>query len=40
LDVFASHVVVDGNLVTGQNQNDGAETAQLMMAIVEKRSMK
>src|SRR5208337_3171988 len=25
-DFFASHVVVDGNLVTGQNQNDAAET--------------
>jgi putative intracellular protease/amidase len=37
-DIFASHVVVDGNLVTGQTQNDGAETAQRMMAIVEKRS--
>jgi len=37
-DFFASHVVVDGNLVTGQNQNDAAETAQRMMAIVEKRS--
>jgi putative intracellular protease/amidase len=30
-DFFASHVVVDGNLVTGQNQNSGAETAQKMM---------
>ena len=39
-DIFASHVVVDGNLVTGQTQNDGAETAQRMMAIVEKRSAK
>lgn len=39
-DVFASHVVVDGNMVTGQNQNDGAETAQLMMAILEKKNMK
>ena len=30
-DVFASHVVVDGRLVTGQNQNSGAETAHRMM---------
>jgi len=30
-DMFASHVVVDGNLVTGQNQNDGAEAAHRMM---------
>lgn len=34
LDIFASHVVVDGNLITGQNQNDGAEVAQQMMAMV------
>jgi putative intracellular protease/amidase len=39
-DFFASHVVVDGNIVTGQNQNDAAETAQLMMGIVENRSIK
>lgn len=30
-DFFAGHVVVDGRLVTGQNQNDGAEVANLMM---------
>lgn len=30
-DIFASHVVADGRLVTGQNQNDGAETADRMM---------
>ena len=39
-DFFASHVVVDGNLVTGQNQNDAAEVAQLMMGIVERKSIK
>jgi putative intracellular protease/amidase len=33
-DMFAAHVVVDGNLVTGQNQNSGAETAHRMMDIV------
>lgn len=33
-DMFASHVVVDGNLVTGQNQNDGAETAHRMLEIL------
>lgn len=33
-DIFASHVVVDGNLVTGQNQNDGAETAHRMLEIL------
>ncbi|MDE0420606.1 MAG: type 1 glutamine amidotransferase domain-containing protein [Gammaproteobacteria bacterium] len=30
-DLFANHVVVDGRLVTGQNQNSGAETAHRMM---------
>jgi putative intracellular protease/amidase len=35
-DVFANHVVVDGNIVTGQNQNAGAETAQKMMHLVAK----
>ena len=30
-DVFANHTVVDGRLVTGQNQNAGAETAQKML---------
>ena len=30
-DVFANHSVVDGRLVTGQNQNAGAEVAHKMM---------
>jgi len=30
-DFFANHVVVDGRLVTGQNQNAGAEVAHRMM---------
>ena len=30
-DIFANHTVVDGRLVTGQNQNAGVETAQKMM---------
>jgi len=33
-DIFASHVVADGRLVTGQNQNDGAATADRMMQAV------
>ena len=33
-DIFASHVAVDGRLVTGQNQNDGAETADRMMQVI------
>lgn len=28
---FANHTVVDGRLVTGQNQNAGVQTAQLML---------
>jgi putative intracellular protease/amidase len=36
-DVFANHVVVDGNLVTGQNQNAAAEVAQRMMEILEQK---
>ncbi len=35
-DYFATHVVVDGNLVTGQNQNSGAETAHRMMELVDR----
>lgn len=31
LDLFADHTVVDGRLVTGQNQNAGPETAQKML---------
>jgi len=30
-DVFANHVVVDDRIVTGQNQNAGAEVANVMM---------
>jgi putative intracellular protease/amidase len=33
-DMFATHVVVDGRLVTGQNQNSGTETAHRMMEVV------
>ena len=32
-DMFANHVAVDGKLVTGQNQNAGAEVAQKMMSV-------
>jgi len=32
-DMFANHVVVDGRLVTGQNQNAGSEVAQQMMRV-------
>lgn len=33
-DILASRVVVDGRLVTGQNQNSGAETAHRMMEVL------
>jgi putative intracellular protease/amidase len=32
-DIFATHVVADGRLVTGQNQNSGTATAQRMLSI-------
>jgi putative intracellular protease/amidase len=31
--MFANHVVVDGRIVSGQNQNAGAEVANLMMKV-------
>ena len=30
-DFFANHFVVDGDLITGQNQNAGPMVARLMM---------
>ena len=33
-DMFATHVAVDGHLVTGQNQNSGAEAAHRMLEIL------
>jgi putative intracellular protease/amidase len=37
-DFFANHFVVDGDLITGQNQNAGPMVARLMMQrVVEKR---
>ena len=36
-DFFATHVAVDGNLVTGQNQNSGAETAHRMLELLVSR---
>jgi len=32
-DIFANHSVVDGRIVTGQNQNAGAEVANKMMMV-------
>lgn len=35
-DMFATHVAVDGRLVSGQNQNSGAETAHRMLELLAK----
>jgi putative intracellular protease/amidase len=32
-DMFANHVVIDGRIVSGQNQNAGAEVVNLMMKV-------
>jgi len=37
LDTFANHIVRDGNIVTGQNQNSGAMVANLMMQLVSNK---
>ena len=37
-DFFATHTVVDGNLVTGQNQNSGYETAHRVLDLLAERS--
>lgn len=37
-DIFANHWVVDGNLVTGQNQNASPMVAREMLRIVAERS--
>ena len=36
-DLFATHTVVDGNLVTGQNQNSGYETAHRILELLAAR---
>lgn len=37
VDMAATHVVVDGNIVTGQNQNSGYETSHRIMEILANR---
>ena len=37
-DMLANHVVMDGNLVTGQNQNAGAEVAHDMMRLLSRKA--
>ena len=34
---FARHVVVDGNLVTGQNQNDAGRVAQEILKLMQAK---
>lgn len=36
-DFFATHTVVDGNLVTGQNQNSGYETSHRILELLAMR---
>lgn len=37
LDLFSTHVAVDGQFVTGQNQNSGQEAAYEIMKLLEKK---
>ncbi|MCD8521779.1 MAG: type 1 glutamine amidotransferase domain-containing protein [Saccharospirillaceae bacterium] len=36
IEMFATHVVVDGNIITGQNQNSGYETSHRILEAVNK----
>lgn len=38
-DFFATHTVVDGNLVTGQNQNSSYETAHRILERLAERAI-
>lgn len=38
-DVFQTLVVIDSNIVTGQNQNSSGATAQAMLKILEEKSI-
>ena len=37
-DFFATYVAVDGNIVTGQNQNSSGDTAQTLLAMLAARN--
>jgi putative intracellular protease/amidase len=37
-DFFATYVAVDGNIVTGQNQNSSGETAQTLLRMLDERN--
>lgn len=39
LDIFANHAVRDGLIITGQNQNAGAEAAHLVMELIEQNKV-
>ena len=36
-DMFATMLVVDGNIVTGQNQNSSGPTAQMLLRLLDKK---
>ncbi|MEL7432819.1 MAG: type 1 glutamine amidotransferase domain-containing protein [Chloroflexota bacterium] len=38
-DFFATYVAVDGNIVTGQNQNSSGETAQTLLRMLSEQRM-
>ena len=37
IEMLATHVVVDGNLVTGQNQNSGYETSHRVLELLQAK---
>jgi len=37
-DIFATYVAVDGNIVTGQNQNSSGETAQTLLRMLAEKN--
>lgn len=39
-DMFATMIAVDGNIVTGQNQNSGGDAAQAMLKLLNKKIVK
>jgi len=36
-DMFATTLVVDGNIVTGQNQNSSGPTAQMLLRLLDRK---
>jgi putative intracellular protease/amidase len=38
LPAFSAHAVRDGHLITGQQQNSGAATAQMVLSVLQERS--